>query len=159
MNIEILTSLRDYPKRYPNDAEDQHPNIGLSMTEIQQLEQNWNSGNPFPQALRELLYLAGDYCYCLSYGYYDNQDELQEDLRHYLEFKGQLFTRPFFVVDAYEASEFLFVYLDENQIDPAIYSYSPNHIPDRPLDFPLGYTLSHLINLGITAVKEGRNPM
>jgi hypothetical protein len=120
MNIEIFVSLRD--NSIWKGTHDDYPNIGLSMAEKQQLEQNWNNGNPFPQALRELLFLAGNYCYCLSYSYYDNQDELQEGLRHYLEFKGQLFTRPFFVVDAYEASEFLFVYLDEDQIDPAIYS-------------------------------------
>ena len=58
MNIEILTNLRDYPKQYPNDVDDQYEIIGLSITEIEQLEQTWNNGNPFPKALRELLFFG-----------------------------------------------------------------------------------------------------
>ena len=85
---------------------------------------------------------------------------MQEVERELMQFSGHVFNRPFYIIDSYEASSFLFVYLDEDQIDPAIYSYTGDALEhERALDFPLGYTLSHLINLGVTAAKEGRSPM
>lgn len=66
MNIEILTKLKDNPKRNPNKLGYEFENEGLSVVEIEQLEQDWNNGNNFPKALRELLYLGGAYCYCVS---------------------------------------------------------------------------------------------
>ena len=158
MNIEILKVLRDYPARYPNDINNQFENEGLTVTEIEVLEQIWNSGNLFPQALRELLFLAGTYCHILDYNIHEDQQEIQE-LREDMQRQGHSFLKPFYIIDNYGGDQFLFIYLDEDQIDPMVYQYSADAIDrERVLDTPL-YNLSHLVHLGVTAVKEGRNPM
>lgn len=163
MEIIYLKELQNYPMREPKNPINKFEIQGLSLPEIVELEQNWNSGNPFPKALRELLYLAGTYCYVLDYNVWENQQDMQEMLRMYMQRSGHSFSRPFFIVDNYGGGgpgQFLFVYLDEDQNDPKIYEYSSDAIDrGRVLDRYLGYSLSHLINLGITAVKEGRNPM
>lgn len=163
MEIVYLKNLQNNPKQYTNDTENQMEIQGLTIQEIEQLEQNWNNGSLFPKALRELLYLAGEFCYVLDYNVWEDQQDMQEMLRMYMERSGHSFSRPFFIVDNYGgggAGEFLFVYLDEDQNDPKVYSYTSDAIDrGRVLDRYLGYSLSHLINLGITAVKEGRNPM
>ena len=155
MNIEILTKLKDNPKRNPNKLGYEFANEGLSVVEIEQLELDWNNGNNFPKALRELLYLGGAYCYCFSYSFYDTQNEMQIGQRELMQFRGHNLNRPFYIVDSYEGSEFLFVYLDEDQLDPAVYLYSSGSLDNgRPLGFSLGYTLSHLINLGVDTAKS-----
>ena len=45
----------------------QYPCEPISMIEIESLEQTYNSGNPFPKVLKELLFLAGEFCYILDY--------------------------------------------------------------------------------------------
>jgi hypothetical protein len=40
----------------------------IPESEISELEQLYNDGKEFPLALRELLFLAGSYCYVLDYG-------------------------------------------------------------------------------------------
>lgn len=159
MNIEVLTELRDYPSRYPNDTEHRHENQGLTITEIETLEQTWNTGGTFPQALRELLFLAGAYCHILDYNIHEDQQEMQEEIREAMQLRGDSFSRPFYIIDNYGGDQFLFVYLDEDQTNPMVYEYVPGALDrGRPLDRPL-YSLSHLVHLGITAIKEGRNPM
>ena len=45
-----------------------YPCEPLPMSEIENLEQTYNNGNPFPKVLRELLFLAEEYCMVLDYG-------------------------------------------------------------------------------------------
>ncbi|MDR6761150.1 hypothetical protein J2Y38_001348 [Flavobacterium sp. 2755] len=78
MNIKYLQHLKDNPVAYPNDTELQFKIKGIPESEIQQLELTWNNGNLFPQALKELLFLAGDFCYVCDYGPNDSQQEIQE---------------------------------------------------------------------------------
>ena len=52
MTIQYLQKLRD------NNKMDGFTDEGLSLSEIAQLEQLCNNGNPFPQVLKELLFLA-----------------------------------------------------------------------------------------------------
>ncbi len=135
----------------------------LTMEQIEELEQQYNSGRPFPAALRELLYLAGDDCYVLDYGRTDTQQEMQEDARSWMkEFGLDLnIPRPFYVVDTYNAGDqFLFVYLDEGRDDPTIHeALMPDEDPgDTSWIRNLGYSLSTLINLGIDDLLKGYNP-
>ncbi|HZW62099.1 MAG TPA: hypothetical protein VFF15_00485 [Flavobacteriaceae bacterium] len=158
MEIEILISLKDNPIQV--GVGHTFVNQGLAVSEIEVLEQAWNSGNQFPKSLRELLYLAGNFCYVLDYSIWQSQQEMQDELRNEMQEDGNILNRPFYIIDNYASDQFLFVYLDEDQIDPMVYSYTSDAISrERALDEPMGYTLSHLINLGIEAVKEGRNPM
>jgi len=155
MNIEILTNLRDNPERYSNKLE----NEGLPIEEIQALEQTWNKGNPFPQALRELLFLAGKYCYVLDYNIHETQQEMQDELRDAMQDSGHSFSRPFYIIDNYGGDQFLFTYLDETLDDPLVYEYASDAIErERPIDRSLKLTLSQLINNSIKVAKEGRNP-
>lgn len=92
MTIQYLQKLRD------NNKMDGFTDEGLSLSEIAQLEQLCNNGNPFPQVLKELLFLAGNSCNYLDYSIYDSQQELQSEERLELqELYGITITRPYFL--------------------------------------------------------------
>lgn len=154
MQIEYLKELEKNPYRFgkPN-----FNNEAIPETEIIHLEQLYNNGNTFPKALRELLFLAGDYCYILDYGISESQEELQEYVREYLDETNKTITRPFFVIDVYNAGDqFLLVYLDEGD-DPPVYEASYYENPSSWIRL-LSYNLSKFIYNKIVRVKEGRNP-
>lgn len=120
MEIELLKYLQSNPTAYPNNSEYQGRIKPISLTEIQQLEIKYNNGHAFPKVLRELLFLAGNYCYVLDYNIFETQEELQDAARSWLLFYNRNINRNFFVVDAYNAGDqFLFIYLDEGD-DPII---------------------------------------
>lgn len=159
MIIEYLKKLKDYPAAYPNDIEYKDEISGLTVLEIQQLEQAWNGGKEFPKSLRELLYLAGKKCYCVDYNIWGSQQEMQVGLREMMQDDGHSFNRPFYIVDNYGGDQFCFVYLDEDQNDPKVYEYVGDALDRNDvLDRNLGYTLSRMIEMGVEAVKDGRNP-
>ena len=155
MEIKYLKDLRDNPTIHARSHSwTLEP---MPETEIVELEKFWNQGNPFPVALRELLYLAGHYCYVLDYGIEETMQELQEFVREEMVDHNKTIARPFFVIDVYNAAtQFLFVYLDEND-DPAIYQgyYSLDVAIWITLVSP---TLSNYINSLIKIVKSGQNP-
>ena len=149
MNIEYLQYLRDNPSKGMFTIEP------ISLAEIEQLEQLYNNGNHFPKALRELLYLAGEYCHVLDYSSFDTQQELQEYVREDLHDEGWDFSRPFYIVDAYNlGDQFLFVYLDEED-DPTIYECMHGTLDIHALG---PKTLSDLIKSRINRMKAGGNP-
>ena len=100
--------------------------------------------------------MAGESCYVLEYGAFDDQKSIQEAVREELQEDGDEISRPFYVIDVYDPiSQFLFVYLDDGE-DPVVYSarYSDleNMHPVRPKN------LSKFIRSRIDRVKAGRNP-
>lgn len=157
MKIEKLTYLKDNPSAHPNDEDYKGTIKPISIEEIEHLEQLYNSGNLFPQALRELLYLAGKDCYVLDF-MFDTQEELQTEVREWLLNFDRSITRPFFAIDAHNPGEqFLYVYLDEGD-NPIVYQA---HLPIRNDILPftsLQRTLSDFINVHIDMVKKGYNP-
>ncbi|MDF2515495.1 MAG: hypothetical protein K0R59_791 [Sphingobacterium sp.] len=74
MEIQYLQHLRDNPEAYPN-SKFKFEIRPISTEEIEALEQKYNNSKPFPKALRELLYLAGDSCYVFDY-IFDTVDEM-----------------------------------------------------------------------------------
>ena len=120
---------------------------------------NNNNNKPFPKALRELLFLAGNYCIVLDYGLNDTQQELQEFVRENMQEENRIITRPFYAIDVYNAGDqFLFVYLDEVD-DPAVYQASYEDRSDRPNWInKVTPTLSNFVNRKIERVKKGQNP-
>ena len=66
----------------------------LSITEIQNLEQIYNNSQEFPKALRELLWLAGKYCYVLDYGIYENLHLMQQSVRDCMLEQNRVITKP-----------------------------------------------------------------
>lgn len=157
MQIIYLTSLKNYPIKYGIDMD--FPNEALSEEEIAELEILYNNGNPFPQGLKELLFLAGKYCYGLDYGIFNTQQEMQEYVRGRMVKYNRTITRPFFAIDIYNASEiFLFVYLDEGP-NPTVYCGVYNHkIPTPEWFYEVSESLSEYIDEIVADVKAGRNP-
>lgn len=74
---------------------------GLSLEKIETLEAIYNSGNPFPKSLRELLYLAGKKCYVLAYHINGLQDIMQQKVRAKLNRYRETISRPFYAIDVY----------------------------------------------------------
>lgn len=125
------------------------------------MELLYNNGIPFPTALKELLFLAGDDCYVLDYGLTTDRKEMQDDARLWLSEFNRNITRPFFVIDIYNAGDqFLFVYLDEHPQDPTVYSaYLPEQTYEAlPWIHSLNNKLSEFINYRIEKTKSGLNP-
>ena len=150
MEIQYLKLLKDNPSR------DGRINMPLSETEILQLEQIYNNSNSFPRVLKELLFLAGEYCIVMDYGISNNQHDFQEFVREDLLEFGKIFTRPFFAVETYSNDYVIFLYLDEGD-NPRLYRVFYN---DAAADFEqpikqLNHTLLSLINNRVQRVKEG----
>ncbi|AXG73629.1 hypothetical protein DVK85_05040 [Flavobacterium arcticum] len=156
MQIEYLQDLLNYPTR-PGNTKSYWFNTPIPETEITALEDLYNNGAPFPKALQELLYLAGDYCYVLDYGINESQQELQEDVRELINEYGKQITRPFYAVDVYNGNDqCLFIYLDEGD-DPFVHEgyYSD---PESTWITKLKLKLSEFINYRVKRVQEGRSP-
>lgn len=146
MEIEYLKKLVEYPLSSSNYGQTATPNEPLSMAVITQLESTYNNGYPFPKALRELLYLAGSYCYCLVNNVYDPDDytmqvKLQDFITEELQFMGYPQTRPFYGIDQVYPGNFRLVYLDEGD-DPIVYGVDESDDTLQPTE----KTLSELIN-------------
>lgn len=153
MEIQYLQSLKNNPSR------DGRINIPLTQTEILELEQLYNNSNPFPKALKELLFLAGDYCIVMDYGISNSQQEFQDFVREDLLEFGKVFTRPFYAVETYSNDYIIFLYLDEGD-NPKLYCAYYNDEAagfNQPLK-QIDHTLSSLVNNRIQRVKEGVNP-
>lgn len=152
MTIQYQKKLRDNPVEIGKTGNFEIR--GISLSEIEQLETNWNNSDPFPKSLRELLFLAGDFCYVLDYGAYDSLDQIQEYKREdLLEYHNIIINRPYFIIDVY-GGNITFVYLDETQEDPIV-RYIEKY---NPLTIGSSRTLSEYIEAGITNVKKGYNP-
>ncbi|MCC2589769.1 hypothetical protein [Chryseobacterium sp. MFBS3-17] len=148
--------LRDNPKSSSGATFSIEP---IPLSEIQYLETKYNNGVIFPKALRELLFLAGEYCYVLDYNIYDSQEELQDEAREWLQKYNRSISRPFFAIDVYNAGEqFLFVYLDEGD-DPVVRSaYLPLRDDVQFITNLMNEKLSHYIKSSIDEIKQGFNP-
>ncbi|TFF33771.1 hypothetical protein [Mucilaginibacter psychrotolerans] len=156
MEIELLQNLKDNPNLSLFE------NKGISLQEITLLESVYNNGNPFPTALREMLFLAGEFCAVFDFGLEETQQEMQEAARSPMPKYNREILRPFYVVDVYNAgSQFLFVYLDENQFDPIIYEavLHERHNDSTPwIHALLDRTLSQFIDSRLERLKRGENP-
>lgn len=109
MTIKYLQLLKDNPVNYSNGTELKFEIKGISESEIKDLELTWNNSLPFPKILKELLYLAGNFCYVCSYGPNDSQQEMQEWIREHMEDTNRFINRPFYAFDAWGGLNFLFI--------------------------------------------------
>jgi len=163
MEIQYLTYLRDNPFGNPGSLSDKDPIEPMSLEEIEILEALYNNGNPFPKALKELLFLAGNSCYVLDKGIYPTQEKMQQFVRNRLIRAGKTISRPFYTIDIYNGPEqCIFVYLDESENPQTYGAYyfaddsSPNSSPKFIEKIEL--SLTELINHRIDRNKVGRNP-
>lgn len=149
MEIEYLQKLVEYPARWPNDEGYRGEIISLSLDEIVILEATYNNGNVFPKALRELLYLAGDFCYLLEWNAWSPEEEmyqisLQNSIVRYIENMGLNITRPFMGIDLAYPGNFRIVYLDEGD-DPIVYAADEKNNTIEPSDKTLSQLINHII--------------
>lgn len=132
MHIKYLKLLRDNPADKLPSSEYYFPNVPMTIKEIEYLEQKYNNGDKFPQALRELLFLSGKRSYVNDILYAGDieetpnpQEEMIDKYREdLLDFNSGIMpiTRPFYIIDSGAGSgTFLFVYLDEGE-DPSVYT-------------------------------------
>lgn len=154
--IQYLQKLVDYPvgRDSLGEISSFHHNEPISMDEILQLEATYNNGMPFPLALRELLYLAGEDCYCLEYNAVpfeedDNrsvQTYMQETIRQYEVPNTALnsTTRPYYIIDCVYARNFRFVYLDAGE-DPMTYDIDERDGSIIPKNSTLSQLIDHVI--------------
>jgi hypothetical protein len=108
-----------------------------------------------------MLFLAGKYCIVLDFGLNHSQEELQEDTRKWMQEFDRSISRPFYVIDVYNAlDQCLFVYLDEVGVqDPVIYeAYYDNALLEPSWIRCLDSTISDLITLRLNCIKMGENP-
>ncbi|MEO6149053.1 MAG: hypothetical protein ABIN95_11970 [Mucilaginibacter sp.] len=150
MEIKYLVSLRDNPTWGP------YINRGISMEGIMALEQQYNSGQPFPKTLRELLYLAGDLCNIFDYGTNATQQKLQQEAREMLIEENRTINRPFYAIEVRDGEIFMFVYLDESD-DPMVHE-AVTFLTDEHWNRNLEMTLSQFCDSSIEDVKRGENP-
>ena len=157
MEIVYLKELKNNPVM--SGITRNFPIVPVTEVEIIQLEQLYNSGNPFPTALKELLHLAGGSCYVLDYGLNETQQQLQEFVRAEMLDEGRVITRPFYVIDVYNAlDQFLFVYLDEGN-NPAVHEgHYVNSITRTNWITSVAPSLSNYIDDLVARVKKGQNP-
>lgn len=127
MEIKYLTLLAENKAVKSKHSDFVKTLIPISEDEIFDLERTYNNGNSFPVVLKELLYLAGNYCYVLDYSLCESQEELQSDAREFLtDHNYKVINRPFYVVEIdYDNGYFVFVYLDEDQNDPELFIAMP----------------------------------
>jgi len=128
---------------------------GLEEQEIISMEEKYNSGESFPLAFREFLFVGGK-----NEGtgaVWDDFDDLHEDLEEIIENSGYMIQRPFFVFDRLDG-QFSGFFLDEETEDPDVYIFHP--YGKKRGEFPLfrsanGFTFSGLINEAIRRTKLG----
>ncbi|MGH1385823.1 hypothetical protein [Kordia sp.] len=151
MIIEYLQTLRDNPQI------DGLIDEGIQETEILQLEQLYNSGNPFPKVLKELLYLAGNFCNFLDFSIYDSQQEMQDEERSELtSLYSVTISRPHYFIDLSSHGRPVFMYLDEGD-NPPLYQILNNPTQANYTENGKG-SLKSLIEARIGLHLEGYNP-
>ena len=157
MEIQYLKKLQNNPYENPSDLQNSFIIKGITLNEIQQLELLYNSGNPFPIVLKELLFLAGSYCYVCDYGINETQQKLQEWVREDMTDNTRIISRPFYAFDVYGGDQFLFIYLDEGD-NPTIYEANPWTDGENWIKHLDNLTIKSLVDDGIERVKRGENP-
>ena len=145
MKIEVLFDLRDYQIKYKDKI--RFPDKGIPVSVIEALEQYWNKGNPFPKALRDLLFLAGESCNFLEYNFYDSQHHMQLECRDEMEDSDHLFDRPFYILEHHSCGSFLLIFLDEDQVNPMLYQFNWSKQNGLPFASPLDMSFKKFLNI------------
>ncbi|MDY0990342.1 hypothetical protein SOM12_23140 [Flavobacterium sp. CFBP9031] len=155
MKIEYLKKLKENPIDFGELINFEIE--GITLNEIEHLEQLYNTGKSFPKVLKELLFLAGKYCYVCDYGPNENQTELQESIREDLLDNERTISRPFYVIDVYSSERFMFIYLDEGN-NPTIYTAHPSSETQNWITQLSNLTIKSLIDNRVERAKRGENP-
>lgn len=109
------------------------PPIGLTESEIRELEVEMNGGIPFPKTYKELLILGGSYSGISLLNYTGQQaGKIAVKYRQALEKRGVEVTRPIAVIDTYEGKCGTFIYLDDgDNPQPWLFSIHEDYDSDE----------------------------
>ena len=124
MNIKYLKSFQDNISNLRGSI-----SRGLNIEEITFLEEKLNNGNSFPKALKEYLYLGGDYnplgFDSEGIGYDEGKNQYLALIEFYekkMKQKGVSINKPYFILSSLHGECFTFIYLDEGD-DPQPYNF------------------------------------
>lgn len=128
---------------------------GLSIYEIENLEQKYNYGKKFPKAFREYLFLSGEYFNGGFDTLGEGLDQLQKYAKEDMEMAGQILNKPFFAFDVLD-SMYSVILLDETDDNPKVYLLMPflEKGGSEPLLKPNGWDFTALVNESIRRVKN-----
>jgi hypothetical protein len=116
MEIKYLKKMQQHPKLRS------WKNEGMSLAEIEKLEQEYNQGRPFPTAYREFLFLGGEHSNLGDIDTGVSYEWMQQLAREEVAASGKTIDRPYWVTDQLDrCTQFGFIYLDEDTEDPVIY--------------------------------------
>lgn len=151
MNIELMVNLKNNLS-LPNTVAQSE---GLTINEIETLEQKYNHGKNFPKAFREYLFLAGEYFNGGFDTLGEGLDQLQEYAKEDLEMAGQKVGKSFFAFDVLD-SMYSVILLEETHEDPKVYLLMPFLAKggSEPLLKPNGWDFTALVNESIRRVKN-----
>lgn len=156
MNIELMVNLKNNLS-LPNTVAKSE---GLTINEIETLEQKYNNGKKLPKAFREYLFLAGEYFNGGLDTLGEGLDQLQEYAKEDLKKTKQKVDKPFFAFHVYDGL-YSVIFLDEINEDPKVYMIDPFKALERStlVSIPKGgfkenYTFTELVNESIRRVKN-----
>jgi len=153
MTIEYLTQVKENPtlRGFTNEP--------MTISEITKLESKYNHGKEFPKAVREFLFLAGNFNN-FAFDLIDGIEELQEYAKEDLEKTKQKVEKPFFAFHVYDGL-YSVILLDETNEDPKVYMIDPFEALESStlVSVPKGgfkenYTFTELVNESIRRVKN-----
>ena len=117
MEIKYLKTFQQNPRS--NMSNTFGGNIPMSLEEIQQLEQLWNNGKPFPVVIREFLSIAGKHNWLFEGG---NPEFIRSLILSDNKRINVPLDRPFIGLYAgLSYPQFFLVFCDEDQVDPDLY--------------------------------------
>ena len=128
MNINYLKKLEAYPGNRTFKRR------GLSIARIQELEAKYNDGKPFPESIREFLFLAGEMP-ALGIDIGSSWEWMQEDAKEVLAHYEVKIERPFFVLYQLDnCAIFTFFYLDDERDNPQLHHCYADYKFDNTVD-------------------------
>jgi hypothetical protein len=159
MTIQYLQKLKNNPSLEIQGSGSFITLQGLSLNEVEQLENLYNNGNEFPLVLKELLLIAGKRCYAFDFGEIGNQvqEKMQEYSRMLMQKNNRTIVRPFYAIDLNVSGEFLFIYLDEGD-NPQIYNAAPWEESTEWIELFPNVTIQSIVESKIILIRNGENP-
>lgn len=148
MEIKYLKSLENYKGNATFYKK------GISIEEIEKLEQEFNNGDKFPIAYREYLFLAGD-TNALYLDEGNGHKWMQETSKNNIEEYNLDIGRPFWVISQVDnCMQFSFIYLDELEDNPKVYICYVDYIEDFIAPIKQGNLIDLIETYLIAAISD-----
>lgn len=153
--FDVKDTLKNYPTNKWNPE-------GMSLEDIENLEQMLNEESSFPKVFREFLFIGGKYDGLGINGPIDGAyDRMTKKGNLLMQERGIQVNRPFIIYHSFEGKVFSFIYLDEGDdpqpwnlsVDKADDTDDGEHIWKTPFA-----TFSEKINYLVNSALKGVQP-